>query len=33
MSHFEALYGYKPPLLPATLGSTSMAAVDTYLEQ
>ena len=32
MSHFEALYGYKPPYLPATLGLNSIVDVDTYLQ-
>ena len=33
MSPFQALFGYKPPLLPATLQSTSIAVVDDYLQQ
>jgi len=33
MSPFEALYIYKPPLLPATLESTTVVAVDSHLQQ
>ena len=33
MSPFQALYGYKPSYLPATMSSSSVAAVDKFLQQ
>ena len=33
MSPFEALFGYKPSLLPALLGHTNVAMVDEHLQQ
>ena len=33
MSPFEALYGYKPPLLPATGGHATKMLVGEYLQQ
>ena len=34
MSPFEALFGFKPPILPATVDyTTSVAMVDQYLQQ
>lgn len=33
MSPFEALFGFKPPFLPAVGGSSNVAAVEEYLQQ
>lgn len=33
MMPFKALYGYKPPLLPSILEPTTVAVVDSYLQQ
>ena len=33
MSPFEALFGYKPPLLPAIHETTNVAAMDNHLQQ
>ena len=33
MTHFEALYGYKPNLLPALEGHTIVVAIEAYLQQ